>query len=219
MPASDDRHQDQPLLTDGAPLADAEAALILLHGRGASARGMLRLAPDLDVDGVAYLAPQAAQRSWYPKSFMAPIEENKTALNSALQVVGDTIAQATEAGLSTDQVALLGFSQGACLSTAYAVRHPQRYGGIVGLSGGLFGPPGTEFDAQGTLDGTPVFLGCSDEDPYIPLDRVQETADVFRALDADVTERIYEGMSHTTNEDERNYVRSLLRRLAPSADA
>ncbi len=184
--------------------------MILLHGRGASAQGMLALADELDTDEVAYLAPQAAQRSWYPQSFMAPIEQNEPHLSSALQVVGDTIEQATEAGLTEEQVILLGFSQGACLATEYAARHPQRYGGVVGLSGGLIGPEGTSFDYEGTLDGTPVFLGCSDQDPYIPVERVEETADVFRGLIAKVTKRIYEGMAHTTNEDEIEHVRSLL---------
>jgi phospholipase/carboxylesterase len=215
MPPSDGPHQDQPLLDHGTPLADASAALILLHGRGASARGILALADELDVPDVAYLAPQAAGRSWYPESFMAPTEQNEPQLSSALQVVGDTIAHAVEAGLTEEQVLLLGFSQGACLATEYAVRHPQRYGGVVGLSGGLIGPEGTTFDVEGTLDGTPVFLGCSDQDPYIPLERVQETADVFRQLGASVTERIYEGMGHTTNEDELRHIRTLLGEHVP----
>ena len=204
-------HQDQPLLDRGAALSDADVAVILLHGRGASARGMLALADELDLPGVAYLAPQAAERSWYPQSFMAPIDDNEPALSSALQVVGDTIAHATDTGLSEKRVVLLGFSQGACLATEYTARHPQRYGGVVGLSGGLIGPEGTTFDYDGSLDGTPVFLGCSDQDPYIPLERVEETATIFRGLDATVTKRIYEGMAHTTNDDELQFVRSLLR--------
>lgn len=210
MPSSDGPHQDQPLLDHGAPLADAAAAMILLHGRGASARGILSLADALDVPDVAYLAPQAADRSWYPESFTAPIEDNEPHLGSALQVVGDTIAHAVEAGLTEEQVLLVGFSQGACLATEYVVRHPQRYGGVAGLSGGLIGSEATPSDAEGTLDGTPVFLGCSDQDPYIPLERVRETADVFRHLGASVTERIYEGMGHTTNEDELQHIRELL---------
>jgi phospholipase/carboxylesterase len=210
MPSSDGPHQDQPLLDHGAPLADAAAALILLHGRGASARGILSLADALDVPEVAYLAPQAAGRSWYPESFTAPIEDNEPHLGSALQVVGDTIAHAVEAGLTEEQVLLVGFSQGACLATEYTVRHPQRYGGVAGLSGGLIGPEAPAVDVDGTLDGTPVFLGCSDQDPYIPLERVRETADVFRRLGASVTERIYDGMGHTTNEDELRHIRELL---------
>jgi phospholipase/carboxylesterase len=204
-------HQNQPLLDRGAALSEADVAVILLHGRGASARGLLTLADELDLPDVAYLAPQAAERSWYPQSFMAPIEDNEPALSSALQVVGDTIAHATDDGLTEDRVVLLGFSQGACLATEYTARHPQRYGGVVGLSGGLIGPEDTTFDYEGSLNGTPTFLGCSDQDPYIPLERVEETATIFRSLGATVTKRIYEGMAHTTNDDEIQFVRSLLR--------
>ena len=210
MPPSDHPHQNQPLLDRGAALSEASAAMILLHGRGASARSILGLADELDVPDVAYLAPQAARRSWYPESFMAPPEQNEPHLSSALQVVADTIDHATDEALTTERVVLLGFSQGACLATEYAARHPQRYGGIVGLSGGLIGPEDTDFDVDGTLDGTPVFLGCSDQDPYIPLERVNDTAEVFRRLSAKVTKRIYEGMGHTTNEDELRHVRALL---------
>ena len=199
--------------TGGAALSDAQAAMILLHGRGASAKGMLRLADALDVPGVAYRAPQAAMRSWYPQSFMAPREQNEPELSSALQVVADTIENAQAGGLDREQILLLGFSQGACLATTYAARTPRRYGGVVGLSGGLIGPGDADFAFEGSLDGTPVFLGCSDRDPYIPQERVHETADVLQALDADVTTRIYEGLGHTTNEDELQHVRSLLRRF------
>ena len=198
--------------TGGAALSDAQAAMILLHGRGASAKGMLRLADALDVPGVAYRAPQAAMRSWYPQSFMAPREQNEPELSSALQVVADTIENAQAGGLDREQILLLGFSQGACLATTHAARTPRRYGGIVGLSGGLIGPEDADFAFEGSLDGTPAFLGCSDQDPYIPRERVHETADVLRALGAEVTTRIYEGLGHTTNDDELQHVRSLLRR-------
>ena len=212
MADSDGPHQGQPLLDSGAFLSEASAVMILLHGRGASARSILSLSDELNMPDVAYFAPQAARRSWYPESFMAPIERNEPALSSALQVVSDTIATVTEAGLSEEEVVLCGFSQGACLATEYVARHPQRYGGVVGLSGGLIGPEGTDFDYDGTLDGTPVFLGCSDQDPYIPLERVEETADVLRGMSAKVTKRIYEGMGHTTNEDEIQHIRSVLGR-------
>jgi phospholipase/carboxylesterase len=191
--------------------------MILLHGRGASAQGMLALADELDVPGVASRAPQAARRSWYPQSFMAPIEENEPDLSSALGVIDDLIEQICESHLTEEQIVLLGFSQGACLATEYAARHPQRYGGVVGLSGGLIGPEDTTFDYDGTLDGTPVFLGCSDQDPYIPLERVEETAEALRHLGAKVTKRIYEGMGHTTNEDELAHVRTLLKRTVDPA--
>ena len=213
MPSSDGPHQGQPLLKGGTALDAASAALILLHGRGASAQGMLRLADELDVPDVAHLAPQATRRSWYPRSFMAAIDENEPELTSALQVVDDIIQQAEEAGLGAEKVVLLGFSQGACLATEYAARHPQRYGGVVGLSGGLIGPEDDPLAHEGSLASTPVFLGCSDQDPYIPLERVQDTADVLAEMDADVTTQIYEGMGHTTNEDELRHTRELLQQV------
>ena len=212
-------HEDAPLFDAGAALPDASAAMILLHGRGASARSILGLANELAVQDVAYLAPQADQRSWYPHSFMASLDDNEPHLSSALQCLDATIAHITEAGLPKEQIMLLGFSQGACLATEYAARNAQRYGGVVGLSGGLIGPEDTDFAYDGTLDGTPVFLGCSDQDPYIPLERVEETAAVLRQMSAKVTKRIYEGMAHTTNEDELKHVRSLLTDLTDAARA
>jgi phospholipase/carboxylesterase len=217
--SSNDPHQDQPVRTGGAALDDAQAALILLHGRGASAQGMLRLADALDVPNVTHLAPQAAMRSWYPQSFMAPRDQNEPELTSALQVVTDTIETVQNGGLDPKRIVLLGFSQGACLATTYAAQNPQRYGGVVGLSGGLIGPEGTTFEYKGSLDGTPAFLGCSDQDPYIPQERVHETADVLQALDAEVTTRIYEGLGHTTNEDELQHIRSLLHRYVDRHEA
>ncbi|WP_263818862.1 alpha/beta hydrolase [Salinibacter sp.] len=212
--STDAIHQGQPVHTGGAPLDDAQAGLVLLHGRGASAQGMLQLADDLDVPDVAHLAPQARMRSWYPQSFMAPRDQNEPELSSALDTVGTVLNDVREAGLGPDRTVLLGFSQGACLATTYAAQRPQRYGGVVGLSGGLIGPEGAPFDYDGSLDATPVFLGCSDQDPYIPQERVEETAEVLRGLDAEVTTRIYEGLGHTTNDDELQRVRSLLHDVA-----
>lgn len=205
-------HQGQPVFTAGADPSDAQAAVILLHGRGASAQGMLQLADELNVSNVLFRAPQAARRTWYPQSFLAPSGANEPALRSALQVVDDLVQELEEGGLSADRIVLLGFSQGACLALEYAARHPQRYGGAVGLSGGLIGPEDEPLHYDGDLRGTPVFLGCSDQDPYIPLERVQATAEVLDAMGAEVTTRIYEGMGHTTNEDELRRVRDLLGR-------
>ncbi|MCS4086487.1 phospholipase/carboxylesterase [Salinibacter ruber] len=217
--STDAIHQDQPVHTDGAPLGDAQAGLVLLHGRGASAQGMLQLADDLDVPDIAHLAPQARMRSWYPQSFMAPRDQNEPELASALATIGDVLSRLADAGIGPARTVLLGFSQGACLATTYAAQTPQRYGGVVGLSGGLIGPDGASFDYEGSLDATPVFLGCSDQDPYIPRARVAETADVLRALNADVTSRIYEGLGHTINDAERQHARSLLRRCVDSDTA
>lgn len=217
--STDAIHQDQPVHTGGASLDDAQAGLVLLHGRGASAQGMLRLADDLDVPDVAHLAPQARMRSWYPQSFMAPRDQNEPELASALATIGDVLGRLEDAGIGPERTVLLGFSQGACLATTYAAQTPQRYGGVVGLSGGLIGPEGATFEYDGSLDGTPAFLGCSDQDPYIPRERVEETADVLQAMGGEVTMHIYEGLGHTINDDERQHVRSLLRRRVDSSTA
>jgi phospholipase/carboxylesterase len=153
-------------------------------------------------ESVAYLAPQAARNTWYPRSFMDPIESNEPWLSSALATVEYVCERVAEAGIDPERTVLLGFSQGACLASEFAVRNARRYGGVVAFSGGLIGPEGTTFDYEGSLDGTPVFVGCSDRDPHIPLERVHETTAAFESVDADVDERIYEGMGHTVNEDE-----------------
>ena len=210
MSATPDPHAGQPVEAAGSDLVDADAAMILIHDRGARARGMLDFASQLGRDDVAYLAPQAERNTWYPQSFLAPMEQNEPKLSSALARVGDVIETVTDAGVPLERTILLGFSQGACLSTEYAARNADRYGGVVALSGGLIGPDGTPREYEGSMEGTPVFAGCSDRDPHIPLERVTETTRVFEGLEADVTERIYEGMGHTINEDELSFVRELV---------
>ena len=207
---TDDPHAGQPVRTAGAEPEDARAGVVLCHGRGARAESMLDIARQVDVDGVAYLAPQAVRGTWYPNSFMAPIDSNEPYLSGALATVGRTVERLTGAGVPTERVAVGGFSQGACLATEYAARNPTRYGGIVALSGGLIGPEGADFDYEGSLDGTPAFLGCSDVDPHIPVERVHETAEALAALGADVTEEVYEGMGHTVVPDELAHVRELV---------
>jgi predicted esterase len=197
-----DPHGGQPVVTAGPKPANARLTMILVQGRGASPEDILSLARELRLDDVAYLAPQAAEFSWYPYSFLAPIAQNEPYLTSALGVIARLVHTLGNDGVEPDRIALLGFSQGACLSLEYAARHATRYAGVFGLSGGLIGPPGTPREYEGSSDGTPVFLGCSDVDPHIPLARVRESADVFRALGANVDERIYKGMSHTVNDDE-----------------
>ena len=209
-------HQGQPTLEYGAPLSDASCAVVLLHGRGATAQGMLVLADRFAEPNVAFLAPQAAQRTWYPKSFLAPLRENEPALSSALQSVGGTLARVQSAGLPLDRVVLVGFSQGACLALEYAARHPQRYGGVIGFSGGLIGPPEKPFAHEGQLRQTPVLLGCSDQDPHIPLERVHDTAAALNAMQAAVDTRIYPGMGHTINDDELRAAREMVARVAMS---
>jgi predicted esterase len=206
-------HQGQPILSAGEPLAQAAAAVILLHGRGASAEDILLVAGELDQSGFAFLAPQAAGHAWYPNSFLAPLESNEPELTSALQVIDSLLGEVGGAGIPQERTMLLGFSQGACLLLEYAARHAARYGGVVGLSGGLIGPDGTPRNYSGSLAGTPVFLGCSDVDPHIPRARVDLTAEVLGRLDGDVTERLYRNMGHTVNQDEIDFVRNLQSQL------
>jgi phospholipase/carboxylesterase len=203
-------HQGQPVLAAGEPLAKAAAAMVLVHGRGASARDILSLAGELAQPGFAYLAPQAAGGTWYPNSFLAPLASNEPALSSALTAVGAALERAAEAGLAVERTFLLGFSQGACLALEYAARNARRYGGLVGLSGGLIGPEGTPRAYPGSLAETPVFLGCDLRDPHIPAERVRETAAVMRELGGDVTMRLYGGLGHGINQDELAAVRSMM---------
>jgi len=206
-------HAGQPMLLAGEPLEQARAALVLVHGRGASAHDIVSVADEWARPGVALLAPQAADKSWYPQRFMAPLDENEPWLSSALSVVGAALARVTVAGIPLERVVLLGFSQGACLALEYAARNARRYGGLVGLSGGLIGPDGTPRDYPGSLASTPVFLGCSDVDPHIPVERVRESAAVFRQHGGEVELRLYPNMGHTINDDEVDYVRELVERL------
>jgi predicted esterase len=207
--ATEDPHASEPVLRMG-PAAGARLAVILVHGRGASAQDILGLAREFRTTDVAYFAPRAAGNSWYPYSFLAPIARNEPWISSALGVLSGLIDLLGTQGTPADRVMVLGFSQGACLSLEFAARHPRRYAGIVGLSGGLIGPPGTPRNYPGSMDGTPVFLGCSDVDAHIPVERVRESAEVFRAMGATVDERIYPRMGHTVNEDEIAAVRALL---------
>jgi phospholipase/carboxylesterase len=205
------------LLASGAPLARARAAAILLHGRGGSAADILSLGEELGADDIAYLAPQAANHSWYPYSFLAPFAQNEPHLSNALASIGATLDHLARAGFGAERVALIGFSQGGCLALEYAARNAKRYGAVAGLSAGLIGPPGTERSYPGSLAGTPVLLGCSDIDGHIPLARVHESRDVLSALGADVAERIYPGMGHSINADEIAHLVKLLAGLKAMA--
>jgi predicted esterase len=208
---ADDPHAGQRILRAGIDPASARLAVILVHGRGDSPDGVLALADELRLTDVAYLAPAAAGGTWYPYSFLAPIDTNEPGISSGLRVLGRAIDMLGQEGLPPERVALLGFSQGACLSLEFAARHARRYAAIIGLSGGVIGPPGTPRAYTGAFDGTPVFLGCSDIDAHIPLERVHESAGIFRRLGASVDERIYPGMGHVVNADERQAVAALLK--------
>ena len=188
----------------------ARLTTIMIHGRGAAADDMIALARELKAQDVAFLAPQAAGNTWYPYSFLTPIERNEPWLTSALGTVGRLIASLDAQGVAADRIAGRGFSQGACLSLEDAARNARRYAAVIGLSGGLIGPPGTPRNYGGSFADTPIFLGCSDVDAHIPLERVHESSAVLRKLGAKVDERIYPGMGHTVNTDELQAVRALL---------
>lgn len=205
-----DPHQGLPVLTAGEPLANARAAMILVHGRGATAADILLLAGELPRPGFAYLAPEAANNAWYPNSFLAPLASNEPYLSSALAVIASLLAQAEQAGIPAERTIIAGFSQGACLLLEFVARHARRYGGIIALSGGLIGPDGTPHDYPGSLAGTPIFLGCSDIDPHIPRERVLLSAEVFQALGGQVTAKLYPRMGHTINRDEILLARSIV---------
>lgn len=210
MTRRDGFHHGQPVRVAGREATEAEAAMILVHGRGGTAEDILRLAGQLGRDDFCYMAPQAAGRTWYPFRFLSPLEQNEPHLSSALRVLDDLLEQLEGAGIPAERVFLLGFSQGACLTLEWLARNARRYGGAAGLSGGLIGPPGRDFAFDGSLAGTEVFLGCSDIDPHIPLERVEETAAALAELGASVTKRIYPGMGHTINADEIDHVRAMM---------
>jgi phospholipase/carboxylesterase len=203
----------QPVLFMGEPLGQARAAMVMVHGRGATAEDILELAVELNRTGFAYLAPQAANNSWYPQSFLAPIASNEPWLSSALDRLSTVLQRVEEGGIPRERTILLGFSQGACLALEFAARHAQRYGGVAALSGGLIGPDGTPRDYPGSFAGTPVFMGCSDRDPHIPKERVQQSAEVLRRLGADVTMRLYPNMGHMVNQDEVDFVGGMMAAL------
>jgi predicted esterase len=203
-------HAGQPLLTSGRRAEESAAAAILVHGRGASAGDIMSVAEELEQPELAYLAPQAADFTWYPHSFLAPIEANEPSLSSALSVIGSLVDELDGKGVPAARVILVGFSQGACLALEFAARNAQRFGAVIGFTGGLIGPPGTTREYAGDFAGTPVFLGSGDPDPHVPWSRVEETAEVFRGMAATVDLRRYPRMPHTINSDELGAARALV---------
>jgi predicted esterase len=208
-------HQGGEVLRAGESLETAQAAMLMIHGRGASAEDILSLSIEFDLPGFAYLAPQASNNTWYPNRFLAPFAENEPWLSSALAFMGEVYEKITR-HIPAERTILLGFSQGACLALEYAARHARRYGGLAGLSGALIGPAEAPRDYAGSLEGTPVFLGCSDVDPHVPADRVDETAKVLQRLGGEVTERLYPQMGHTVNAEEIQFVRRLMKGVTGS---
>jgi len=204
-------HNPNNFLTAGVPLEEAKRVMVMIHGRGGSARDILSLSQYLTADDMAFVAPQATDSTWYPYSFLQPTERNEPYLSSAL-----TTLEMIRARLQADynvklpQLYWLGFSQGACLTLEFLARHPAVYGGIFGLSGGVIGPDTKPRDYPGTFGGTPVVLGCSDPDAHIPKARVLETEAIYTRMGATVQTRIYKNGGHTINEDELSLVNTVL---------
>ena len=209
----EDPHSDQQLVANGTELEDATAAAVFVHGRGATARSIIGMGREIHRPGLALLAPQAAGNTWYPNPFTAPVESNEPGRSSGLQAISRAIETATEAGIPTEKILLVGFSQGGCLASEFVARNPTRYGGVGVLSGGLIGEGIDQSAYTGDLAGTPAFLGCSNVDPHIPEQRVHETASVLEKLNANVETRIYEGMGHGVNEDELAYLSGMVESL------
>jgi predicted esterase len=206
-------HYGQPVLTTGASLANATSAMIMIHGRGGTADDILALSNHFTAPDVAYFAPQARNFTWYPHRFIAPRASNEPFLSSALKIIADLVMHITQSGILPQKIMFIGFSQGACLSSEFVARHPQRYGALFVLSGGLIGADGELTGYTGSLNKMPVFLGCSDIDDHIPVERVHQSADIFTALGANVTKRIYPNMGHTIIQDEIDFIKQVMNNL------
>lgn len=209
----DGPHQSTPIAEGGVPVSEANAAMIMIHGRGATAPSIIQLANEFETNKKLTLrAPQASGNTWYPYSFMAPSEQNQPGLSSGLQKIYDIVQDLKSDGFSEEQIYFLGFSQGACLASEYVARHPAKYGGLIALSGGMIGvgPEIHHEDYEGDFNSTPIFMGCSDVDPHIPKERVNESEEVFIKLNANVTKKLYPGMGHLVNEDEIQHIQKML---------
>ena len=207
-------HAGQPLASAGAPLGKSPVVMIMVHGRNALPANILSLVPAFGRPDITYLAPAAAGGTWYPLSFMAEKEKNEPGISSGLWVLEQLVQHVVRLGVAKNHVVLLGFSQGACLTSEFAASHADRYGGVVLYSGGLIGPPGTTWNYPGGFDGTPVYLGCSDVDAHVPKTRVDESAAVFQRMGAAVTERVFPAMGHLVNDEEIAFTRTLLDELS-----
>jgi phospholipase/carboxylesterase len=198
------------IIAAGIPVAKAAKALIMLHGRGASAEDIISLAAHLNVKDYALLAPQAAGNTWYPYSFIAPVANNEPYLSQSLQAVADTVAYAENNGISKENIYLLGFSQGACLAAEFMARNADRYGGLVMFTGGLIGEQVNRNNYTGNFNGMPVFIGTSDPDMHVPVQRVYATTNILKEMGAEVTEKVYANMGHTINKDEIDNANNLI---------
>ena len=202
-------HRKQ-IVTAGRPADQAKKAMIMLHGRGASAVSILTLKDHLQLDGYAIFAPQATEHSWYPYSFMAPVSNNQPALDSALEVIGSLVEDIKEQGIGQENIYFLGFSQGACLTLEYVSRNAGKYGGVIAFTGGLIGEKLISENYIGDFDQTPILITTGDPDPHVPVSRVNETVSLLKKLSAKVTLKIYKGRQHTVTTEELALANSIL---------
>jgi predicted esterase len=206
-------HKGQPLALGGAPLAQSRCAVVLIHGRGRDTADVLSLAERIGLPDVAYLAPAAHGGTWYPYSFLEPVEKNEPNLSYALEIYAELIADLVRQGFATERIVLAGFSQGACLTAEYAVRNPARYGGVLAFTGGLIGPPGSAWAQEGSFAETPILIGGSSADAFVPLWRMRQSAEIFGAMGAQVTELFYAGDGHLVSDEEIAAARRIISQI------
>jgi len=198
------------IITAGKPLKDANKALIMIHGRGGSAEDILSLSAYLNVKEYTLIAPQATNNTWYPFSFLMPPAQNEPWLSSALSVLNEVVTDLNNVNISTEHIYFVGFSQGACLMLEFVTRNAKKYGGVVAFTGGLIGDKIYRENYKGDFENTPVFIGSSDPDPHVPVERVNESTDVMKSMHANVITKVYKHMGHTINEDEIQNANSLV---------
>ncbi|HRO47507.1 dienelactone hydrolase family protein [Agriterribacter sp.] len=209
MPYTSNTHKKN-IVTAGIGIEEAKKALIMIHGRGGSADNILSLSDHLQVKDFALLAPQATNNTWYPFSFMAPPPQNEPWLSSAISLIKEVVNDVTGQGITAENIYFLGFSQGACLTLEFVTRNAQRYGGVVAFTGGLIGDKIYPGNYSGDFAGTPVFIGSSNPDPHVPVERVYATSNILKTMHAAVTEKIYNNMGHTINQDEIDLANTLV---------
>ena len=202
-------HKKQ-LIILGRKISEAKKALIMIHGRGASAEDILGLSRHLNVNDFALIAPQATNHTWYPYSFLAPPAQNEPGLSSALSLLNEVVDDINKAGISSNNIYLLGFSQGACLALEFATRNARQWGGVAAFTGGLIGDKIYAENYKGSFENTPVFIGTSDPDPHVPVQRVNESAKILQTMEASLTVKIYPNMGHTISPDEIDLVKDLI---------
>ncbi|WP_339654335.1 dienelactone hydrolase family protein [uncultured Salegentibacter sp.] len=190
------------IYTAGKELREAEKVLVLIHGRGGSAKEFLSLANQLNTSEFAILAPQATDFTWYPNSFLAPVTQNEPEYSSALEVLEELLEDIKETGIASENIYFAGFSQGACLTLEFVTRNAQRFGGVAAFTGGLIGDKIYNENYSGDFNGTPIFIGTGDPDPHVPVERVEDSAEILREMNANVEVKIYKNRPHTISEDE-----------------